>query len=371
MKLNEKNIKEKNFRNVIIKNLRNYEEKYDSYFVKYKHRSRGKIKKLDSSPRIIFLKGQGAFVIAENSKSLNIAKDLLETTAETIYNAEKIGNFKSISRADQFDIEYWSLEQAKLNNVKSKILDGNIVVVTGGVGAIGFATAIEFKELGAEVIVLDNDKKGIERVRSKYDINGYYCDLKNIKNIESVFNEISKKYGGLDILISNAGTAKQGKIGNVDEKLFKDSFEINFWAHQRVSKLAVSIMSKQNIGGVLLFNISKQAINPGLNFGPYGIPKSATLSLMRQYAIDYANIKIRSNAINADRIRSGLLTKHMIKERSKARGVSEEQYMSGNLLGLEVRTEDVAKAFVSLALAERTTGLIMTVDGGNIAAAPR
>ena len=130
-------------------------------------------------------------------------------------------------------------------------------------------------------------------------------------------------------------------------------------------------MSKQNTGGVLLFNISKQAINPGKNFGPYGIPKSATLSLMRQYAIDYASIKVRSNAINADRIRSGLLTKNMITERSKARGVNEEEYMSGNLLGLEVRAIDVAKAFVSLALAERTTGVIMTVDGGNIAAAPR
>ncbi len=369
--IDELNSNTKNLKSIILKNLKNYEKKYNSYFLKYKHRSGGKIKKLDASPRIIFVKGYGAFVVGENFKSLNIAKDLLETTAETIYNAEKIGHFKSISRADQFDIEYWSLEQAKLNSTKPKTLEGNIVVITGGAGTIGLATAIEFKELGAEVIILDNDIKGIERVRSKYNIIGYYCDLKNIKNIEGVFNKISEKYGGLDILISNAGMAEQGKIGTVDEKLFKDSFEINFWAHQRVSKYAINIMSKQNMGGVLLFNVSKQALNPGVNFGPYGIPKSATLSLMRQYAIDYASIKIRSNAINADRIRSGLLTKNMVKERSKARGVNEEQYMSGNLLGLEVRAKDVAKAFVSLALAERTTGVIMTVDGGNIAASPR
>ena len=369
--LDELNLNTKNHKSIILKSLKNYEKKYNSYFLKYKHRSRGKIKKLDSSPRIIFIKGYGAFVVGENLKSLNIAKDLLETTAETIHDAEKIGNFKSISKADQFDIEYWSLEQAKLNSSKLKTLEGNVVVITGGAGAIGLATAIEFKELGAEVIILDNDIKGIERVSKKYNIISYYCDLKNIKNIERVFNKISEKYGGLDILISNAGMAEQGKIGTVDEKLFKDSFEINFWAHQRVSKYAINIMSKQNMGGVLLFNVSKQALNPGVNFGPYGIPKSATLSLMRQYAIDYASIKIRSNAINADRIRSGLLTKNMIKERSKARGVNEEQYMSGNLLGLEVRAKDVAKAFVSLALAERTTGVIMTVDGGNIAASPR
>ena len=365
------NLNFKNHKSIILKSLKNYEKKYNLYFSKYKHRSRGKIKKLDSLPRIIFIKGYGAFVVGENLKSLNIVKDLLETTAETIYNAEKIGNFKSISKAHQFDIEYWSLEQAKLNNFKPKTLEGNIVVITGGAGAIGLATALEFKELGAEVIILDNDIGAIKKVSRKYDLISYYCDLKNIKNIEKVFNKISKNYGGLDILISNAGIALQEKIGSIDEKLFKDSFEINFWAHQRVSKYAINIMSKQNIGGVLLFNVSKQALNPGINFGPYGIPKSATLSLMRQYAIDYASIKIRSNAINADRIRSGLLTKDMIKNRSKARGVNEEKYMSGNLLGLEVRAKDVAKAFVLLALAERTTGLIMTVDGGNIAAAPR
>ena len=358
-------------KSIILKNMEKYKNKYISYFLKYKHRSKEKVKQLDASPRIVFIKGQGAFVIGETFKAVNIAKDLLETTAQTIYDAEKIGNFKSISMADQFDIEYWSLEQAKLNSAKPKTLQGNIVLITGGAGSIGLATALEFKEQGAEVIIIDNDKIAIERVHSKFNIVGYYCDLVNTKNIESVFNKISKEYGGLDILISNAGIAKQGEIGLVDEKLFKESFEINFWAHQRVSKLAINIMSKQNTGGVLLFNISKQAINPGKNFGPYGIPKSATLSLMRQYAIDYASIKVRSNAINADRIRSGLLTNNMITERSKARGVNEEEYMSGNLLGLEVRAIDVAKAFVSLALAERTTGVIMTVDGGNIAAAPR
>ena len=118
----------------------------------------------------------------------------------------------------------------------------------------------------------------------------------------------------------------------------------------------------------MLFNASKAAFNPGKNFGPYGIPKSAALSLMRQYAIDYASIKVRSNAVNADRIRSGLLTNNMIIERSKARGVNEEDYMSGNLLKTEVFAQDVARAFITLAKAKKTTGNIMTVDGGNMSA---
>ncbi len=137
------------------------------------------------------------------------------------------------------------------------------------------------------------------------------------------------------------------------------------------SRAAVKIMLAQGTGGCLLFNVSKQAVNPGPNFGPYGIPKAAALALMRQYALDYGWDGIRANAVNADRIRSGLLTNEMIASRSKARGVSEKDYMSGNLLGREVTAEDVAQAFLHHALALKTTADVTTVDGGNIAAAMR
>ena len=148
---------------------------------------------------------------------------------------------------------------------------------------------------------------------------------------------------------SNAGAAWEGRIGDVSDELLRKSFELNFFAHQTVAKEAVRIMLKQNTGGCLLFNISKQAVNPGANFGPYGLPKAATSLLMRQYALDYGKDRIRSNGVNADRIRSGLLTDAMIKARSAARGMSEEEYMSGNLLGVEVLAEDVAQSFMFLA----------------------
>jgi len=120
-----------------------------------------------------------------------------------------------------------------------------------------------------------------------------------------------------------------------------------------------------------LFNVSKQAVNPGPNFGPYGLPKAATLFLVRQYALDYGADGIRANAVNADRIRSGLLTEDFIAERAKARGLTEKDYMSGNLLGREVTADDVAQAFLAQALALKTTADVTTVDGGNIAAALR
>ena len=130
-------------------------------------------------------------------------------------------------------------------------------------------------------------------------------------------------------------------------------------------------MRAQGTGGCLLYNVSKQAVNPGPKFGPYGLPKAALLFLMRQYTVDHGADGIRANAVNADRIRSGLLSDDMVASRSKARGLSEKDYMSGNLLGLEVTAEDVAQSFLDLALAAKTTGAVMTVDGGNIAAALR
>jgi NAD(P)-dependent dehydrogenase (short-subunit alcohol dehydrogenase family) len=172
-------------------------------------------------------------------------------------------------------------------------------------------------------------------------------------------------------VVSNAGAAWQGRIGEVDEDILRKSFELNFYGHQRVAQAAVRIMQAQGTGGCLLFNVSKQAVNPGPNFGPYGIPKAAALALMRQYALDYGAEGIRANAVNADRIRSGLLTPGMIASRAKARGLSEKDYMSGNLLGREVTADDVAQAFLHQALALKTTADVTTVDGGNIAAAMR
>ena len=189
--------------------------------------------------------------------------------------------------------------------------------------------------------------------------------------MRAAFDRIAEAFGGVDIVVSNAGAAWQGRIGEVDEAVLKKSFELNFYGHQRVAQAAVRIMLAQGTGGCLLFSVSKQAVNPGPNFGPYGLPKAATLFLVRQYALDYGAEGIRANAVNADRIRSGLLTDNFVRERSKARGVSEKEYMSGNLLAREVTADDVAQAFLHQALQLKTTGDVTTVDGGNIAAALR
>jgi len=158
---------------------------------------------------------------------------------------------------------------------------------------------------------------------------------------------------------------------NLDESLLRDSFEINFYAHQKITSSTVQLMKQQSTGGSIMFNISKQAINPGKNFGPYGLPKSSTLFLMKQYALECGQFNIRVNGINADRIQSGILTSELIKQRSKARNISTDKYLSNNLLQTEVLPEDVANAFFAQSLLKKTTGNIITVDGGNIEASLR
>jgi NAD(P)-dependent dehydrogenase (short-subunit alcohol dehydrogenase family) len=326
----------------------------------------------DPSPRVALVPGVGLFGLGDTARDACIAADMAEAAVEGITGAEAIGRFKSISKADMFDCEYWPLELAKLGAHKNLPLAGQVAVITGAAGAIGAATARAFAQAGAEVVLLDIDGEAAHR---KAEATGgalaLPCDVTDTASVRRAFDQAVAAFGGVDIVVSNAGAAWQGKIGEVDEAILRKSFELNFFAHQKVAQAAVKIMLAQGTGGCLLFNVSKQAVNPGADFGPYGLPKAATLFLVRQYALDYGAAGIRANAVNADRVRSGILTGDFIKQRAKARGVSEKDYMSGNLLGREVTADDVAQAFLAQALALKTTADVTTVDGGNIAAALR
>jgi rhamnose utilization protein RhaD (predicted bifunctional aldolase and dehydrogenase)/NAD(P)-dependent dehydrogenase (short-subunit alcohol dehydrogenase family) len=348
-------------------------EHYESYFARQNARAGGTKRALDSLPRVALVPGLGLFGLGRSKQAARIAADLAQCAIEVIADAEAIGRFESISEAEMFDMEYWSLEQAKLSAAAEKPLAGQIAVITGAGGTIGAATAKAFARAGSEVALLDLDEAAAA-ARAK-ELGGaalaVKCDVTDANSVSAAFEQVVEAFGGVDIVVSNAGAAWQGRIGEVPEAILRESFELNFYGHQRVAQAAVKIMLAQGTGGCLLFNVSKQAVNPGPNFGPYGLPKAATLFLVRQYAVDYGADGIRANAVNADRVRSGLLTDGFIAERAKARGVSATDYLRGNLLGREVTADDVAQAFLHQALELKTTGDVTTVDGGNIAAAMR
>jgi len=358
--------------------------RYHQYFETNNKRAGGIKHELDPLPRVVLVSGLGLFGLGRSKRDALIAADIAEAWVEGVGDAEAIGRFESISEADMFDCEYWPLEQAKLAPTLASSagggglgrglpLAGQIAAITGAGGAIGAATARAFAAAGADVALLDVN---FSAAREQAEAIGplalpVKCDVTEAASVRAAFDAVATAFGGVDIVVSNAGAAWQGRIGEVDEEILRKSFELNFYGHQRVAQAAIKIMLAQATGGCLLFNVSKQAVNPGANFGPYGLPKAALLALMRQYALDYGADGIRANAVNADRIRSGLLSADMIASRSKARGVSETDYMRGNLLGREVTADDVAQAFLHQALALKTTADVTTVDGGNIAAAMR
>lgn len=351
--------------------VEDYVQDYRAYFEENNARHDGTKKPLDPMPRVVLVPGIGVFAAGKSKKDAMAAADLAEATADVVAQAEAFGRFTPLDAKELFDIEYWSLEQAKLSKATENPLQRHVVAITGGAGAIGRATAQAFAAEGCEVALIDLPGDRLDEAAEDLGALAAPADLTEDAAVAQAFDRVAETYGGFDILVSNAGAAWQGTIGDVDETVMRQSFELNFWAHQRAAQAAVRIMRAQGTGGALVFNVTKQAVNPGHDFGPYGIPKAATLALMRQYALDHGADGITSNAVNADRIRSGLLTDEMIASRSKARGLSEADYMGGNLLHREVRASDVAQAFVQLAKARATTGAVLTVDGGNVAAMMR
>jgi rhamnulose-1-phosphate aldolase/alcohol dehydrogenase len=346
---------------------------YHDYFARNNATSTPKKKELDPLPRVVLVPGVGMFGLGATAKDAAIAADIAENTIEVITDAEAIGEYKCISENDMFEVEYWSLEQAKLGKSNEKALSRQVCVITGGGSGIGAATAKAMAAEGAEIAILDRDHDMAVKAAKAVHKHALAipCDVTDPASVRAAFDKVVEAFGGVDIVVSNAGAAWQGNIGSVEDEVLRKSFELNFFAHQTVAQNAVRIMRAQGTYGCLLFNTSKQAVNPGKDFGPYGLPKAATLFLVRQYALDHGKDGIRANAVNADRVRTGLLTDDMVAARSKARGVSEDIYMSGNLLGREVYAAEVAEAFVYLAHAEKTTAAVITVDGGNIEAALR
>ncbi|HAK37851.1 MAG TPA: bifunctional aldolase/short-chain dehydrogenase [Nitrospina sp.] len=376
--LNPKHIGDpEELREEIASALEEFKRSYHRYFETNVHAKGVDKNELDPLPRIILVAGLGLVAIGKSVKETKIAADIYQHTVDIISKAFNVGQFTPLKDFDLFDMEYWSLEQAKLGKSKPALTQGKIVYITGAASGIGRATAELFAKNGASLFLVDRDEKTLSdtveelRTQFKTGIVSQVMDVTDEKAVKESFAYVTREFGGLDILISNAGNAVRGRIGDVESAMLRQSFELNFFAHQTLASEAVKLFQKQKTGGVLLFNASKAAFNPGKDFGPYALPKATVIALMKQYALDYGAEGIRSNAINADRIRTRLFTEKVVAERSAARGLTPDEYFKSNLLATEVYDTDVAKGFFESALAEKTTGSVITIDGGNIAASPR
>ncbi|HLK35307.1 MAG TPA: bifunctional aldolase/short-chain dehydrogenase [Polyangiaceae bacterium] len=355
-----------------------YAREYDAYFENMCRAKGVSRRKLDPWPRVVLLPGYGACAIGASAREADVALDVYEHTARVMLDATDVGTYAPCSRSDLFDVEYWTLEQAKLKPAAQQPLSACIAVVTGAGGGIGFATASRMLAAGAHVLLVDRDADELGRATQGLGTGArdhaatVVADVRDPVEVRRAFDAAIAAWGGVDVVVSNAGTAPEGRLETVEgERALRDSLEVNLLSHVLVARAAVEVLSAQGRGGCLLFNASKSAFNAGPGFGPYAVAKSALVALMRQYAVDLGGRGIRSNAVNADRIRTGLFGGGVLESRAKARGLAVDDYFRANLLAREVLADDVADAFVYLATARSTTGCVVTVDGGNAAAFPR
>lgn len=365
--------------------------RYRAYFERGKAARGTEAAPLDACPRVILVPGLGALAIGRSRKDAGIAADIAEHTAAIVLDAASLGGYEPASDLDLFDMEYWPLERAKLGKRDDATaegapaspafgggFEGKVALVTGAASGIGFATAAMLLRAGAHVCFTDRDGALLAGVTAPLEeehpgrVLALDLDVTSFDEAERAVKRTLVRFGGLDIVVSNAGSASEGKLHTeAGDKALRASLELNLIGHQNVARAAAVAMIAQGTGGVLLFNASKSAFNQGPDFGPYAVPKTALLALMRQYAIDLAPHGIRTGAVNADRIRTALFTPAFVEARAKARNVGVDEYFKANLLRRETTAGDVAAAFVYLATAEATTGCVITVDGGNAAAFPR
>jgi rhamnose utilization protein RhaD (predicted bifunctional aldolase and dehydrogenase)/NAD(P)-dependent dehydrogenase (short-subunit alcohol dehydrogenase family) len=366
---------EANFKRAAETAFASFVKKYKTYFDAQCRAKKTQKKALDPLPRVALVPGAGLFALAETAKDADIALDIYEATIGIIERAWRWSRYEVLSPGDLFDMEYWSLEQAKLGKAKEKPLGRKVVWISGAARGIGRATAAAFAAAGAHVYLADLNERDAAAAHAELKLKSQgafgSCDVTQKKQVEASFRDCAENFGGVDIVVSNAGVAPTGSMASLPDEILRKSFEINFFAHQHVAQSAMDVFLRQGLGGVLLFNASKSAFNPGPGFGPYSLPKAGVVALMRQYAVEGGSAGVRSNAVNADRVNTNLYGEGLLAARARARGLSVPDYLSGNLVKEEVFAEDVAQAFVYLALARKTTGAVIPVDGGNAAAFPR
>jgi len=349
--------------------LAEFHGRYAAYFDKHNAADDVSRTMLDPDPRVVLVPGLGMIGIGANLGAASQAADLYAHTMTVIANAEAIGGYEPLPAHDLFDMEYWSLEQAKLGKRTPPVLAGHVIAVTGAASGIGAAVVERFAAAGAHVFAMDRDHRVLDNHGS-----AELADVVDVRDRAAVHASLARcvaEFGGLDGVVSNAGTAPQAAMADCPPEVLTDSLAVNLLSHQWLAEAATGVMRAQGRGGWLGFNASKAAFNPGVGFGPYAVAKAGLVALMKQYALEGAPDAIRSNAVNADRVRTQLLDADDVEARAAARGLSADDYFRANLLRKEVSTGDVADAFFSLAMAKSTTGAVVPVDGGNIAAAPR
>jgi len=341
----------------------------------------------DPLPRVVLVPGLGMFTAGRDRRTAGIVQDIYHHTIDVIGGASAFGAYVSLSARDAFDVEYWPLELYKLALAPpERELARRVALVTGGASGIGRAIARRLAAEGAHVVVGDLDEPGA--VRTAEDIVaavgsgralGLGMDVTREASVRAAFEAALLAYGGLDVLVSNAGIAHSAPVADLRLEDWERAFAVNATGHFLVAREAMRALIAQGLGGCLVFVATKNVMSPGKDFAAYSASKAAEAQLAKVLALEGAPHGIRSNIVNPDAVfqDSRLWSAEIRRERAAAQGIAVEEledfYRKRNLLGVRVLPEDVAEAALFLASdrSAKTTGCTLTVDGGVKDAFPR
>lgn len=342
-----------------------YSKSYTKYFETNKEDG---LTCLDTLPRLAIMPGEGAFVMAPNFKRAIVISDISDHTFKAVQWGEALGGWKALPEKDIFDLEYWELEQAKLKvGAKSGPFDARIVLVTGAASGIGRAMVKEFAAAGACVVAADIDSKVLE-LFSASNILPLVFDATDTASWKETLKQTIYKFGGLDILVSNAGTFPPSlKIEDLDDSTWEKTINVNLTSHLKALRESIPFL-KEGWNPQIILTGSKNVAAPGPGAAAYSSSKAGLVQLARVAALELAPEGIRVNTIHPDAVfDTGIWSEDILTKRADHYGMSIEEYKKKNLLGAEITSKDVAALAVTMASPAflKTTGAHIPIDGGN------
>lgn len=365
-----------------------YRQIYTAYYQRCKRPNSPAMR--DANPVVVLVPGVGRITFAADKTTARLAGEFYGNAINVMRGAEAIGDYIALDEQEAFDIEYWLLEEAKLQRMPApKPLVGKIALVTGGAGGIGAATAARLLKDGACVMLADRDDAALEEVRcgfanqfGKDVIRAAVCDVTNEAEIQAAFDACALEFGGLDILVANAGIASSAAIEDTTVALWRKNYEVLAEGYFLTARAAFPLMKrmKDQGGSAIVFIGSKNAVAAATNASAYASAKAAANHLARCLALEGAPSGIRVNTVNPDAVIKGskIWDGDWRKERAGAHGIDsgkalEEHYRQRSMLKRDVLPEDIAEAVYFLAsdMSAKSTGNMINVDAGNAQAFTR
>lgn len=344
-----------------------YASAYRAYVERHRHRQTGPVTPLDPAPRVVFDGELGMLTAGDTVRDVGVAADIAEHTIAVIEAADALGGYRSLDEAQSFDIEYWSLEQAKLAGRRRAPLAGEVAIVTGAASGIGRAAAERLLADGAAVVGVDLDPS-VQLTFSGDAWRGVVGDVADPAVIERTLDEAVRTYGGVDMLVVAAGIFPRSQpIADLDDAAWERAVRVNATAPLRLMRAAHAHLALAPRGGRVVLVSTKNVAAPGPGVASYSASKSAAAQLARVAAIEWAADGIRVNQVEPDAVfDTAIWTPELLAERAASYGLSVEEYRTRNLLRVEVTSAMVAEAVaVFCEQLPATTGAHLSVDGGN------